>query len=128
MKALAYFKYMDVIVQLLAFFVPLALPGVSGAVLVGWISFGAAQTLSCFINRLALPKDYRVKSRIGYEVFSAVFVLGCLLTWITDVHAHVYCLREVGQCIVYAGICASPGLGAWYLVITIREIKKINWL
>ncbi len=126
MKPLLLIKWADVTVQLLALLVTPAIMIHDGGFMAGWIALGAAQVLSCAANLIGLKKQYRARSRRGYELIIGVFLAACIPFEYFRFDIPVDLITDIIEGIVIATVVASPALAIWYFTITIAEMFKIH--
>lgn len=125
MKPLIIFKYVDIIGQALALIIPFAIWHDGEGLLIGWISLGAAQTLSAFINKALLNKVYKSKARVAYEIIIATLIIAyslILLFGLREYHTLFALLQGICGAIAFS----SPLLAVWYFIMSGAEISRIR--
>lgn len=118
MKKLLYFKYADLVAQLLALLIPFVCSLVFADItycFYTYLTVGAVQILSCFLNSAFLPtilqhkqRKIYIKTLVGFFIFIVVTAVVLLII------------------IGYSLLLISPVIAAWYISITHREIKLIR--
>lgn len=126
MRPLLLLKWIDSAIQILALIITPAIVNQRGALLAGWVALGAAQVLSCAANLIGLKKQYRAKSRRGYEVIIAIFLAACIPFQFYRFDIPIDWIVDVIKGIVIATVVASPALAIWYFTMTIAEMFKIH--
>lgn len=127
MKPILFLKWLDVVVQVLAFVGPLVwcIGGQRGeGILIGWVALGGTQTLSCIVNRVGLAKDYRANSRLVYECICLIILVVAFIVLV--LHPGGTALGKVIEPIYWSIVAVSPALAIWYFIISFREIQLIN--
>ena len=126
MKSLLYWKLADIILQVLALLVPvvLCITDVPFDIFYSYFSVGAAQVVSCVINKLFLDPDYRADGRRTYEI-TLLLVLGLfLLLWVgylvwNDI-VGVYGIFAVAMLFI------GPIMAIAYVLTTLTELITIK--
>ena len=126
MKPLLVLKWIDLTIQILALIVTPVIMIQNGGLLAGWLALGAAQVLSSVVNLIGLKKQYRAKSRRGYEVIIAVFLAACIPFEFYRYDISIDFITDIIKGIVVTTVVASPALAIWYFTITIAEMFKID--
>ena len=127
MKTTIILKCLDPIIQLCAFFIPLVTNMDGGGILTGWVALGAAQTISCGINRVALTKAQRSAGRKFYQaILVVILVIFCLTAMLHDISVYDNKLVAVVRLLTEISIAVSPILAVWYLIISVLDILSIS--
>lgn len=120
-------KCLDIAFQLCAFFIPLVVEAGGSGLLAGWVALGAAQTISCGINRLALRKEQRSVGRRFYQVvLMVILIIFSLAIVLRDISVYESKLAALVRMLAEISIAVSPILAIWYLIISILDILRIS--
>ena len=122
MKTTLIYKQADLLLQLLAILIPLAVSMFGHLhLVVVYFTAGSAQVLSYMINLVYLDKFVKNRNRVYYGC--------CLLFFLITTTATCFLLSfNDGLYLIFISLFffASPLLELWYLVLTIAEMREIK--
>jgi len=133
MKTTLYFKYADIILQIIALGYPIVLcvqEHDASKLFWAYLSVGSVQYVSCFMNRMFLDGCFREDTRERYEVFLLIITIMAIISgiFITTSASNPHFGEFFGLiwvCLV-ALLFVSPFLAFWYGMITFHEIDIIR--
>jgi hypothetical protein len=117
MKTLLNLKYVDLLIQALALFIPLILCFTYGKLYMAYFTVGGAQLLSCLAN-LGLPSRLSSDQRKYYEWTMTILILVFLIAALFLLPVILY---------LAAGLLfVSPFWAVWYALICYEEMCTVQ--
>ena len=118
MKTTLIYKQADLVIQVLAFAIPLLVCLLIGKDAMSiLICLAIVQLLSCMINHIYLDQFLRQKTRVTFEILVIALLSACLTAaYITGIDG------TIGRAIIWL----SPLFAAWYFTISIAEVHSIR--
>ena len=124
MRTALFWKRVDVWAQIAAIFIPIVVMGIKDEpvyLLLGYLTVGGAQVVSCIINKVALDPFYKTVGRRYYEIVLLLVVIMTVVFYsmANDLN-YVWFIWYF--CMLFIGIV----MALWYAVLTVSELDRLK--
>ena len=120
MRTVLFWKRADVIVQLLAILIPIALAIIEnnfGYIILIYFSAGVVQLISVIVNRSFLDKFLRKPGRLECEIATLALICMIPLAFLVDILTNIY---------GFALLFLTPVLSIAYIIVCWNEMELIQ--